>query len=347
MLTLAHGFLRRGHPVDVVVVRAQGELLPRVPPRARLVELATKRVAFSVPALARYLRRERPMALLSTLPTANLVAVLAARMVRPSTRVAIRLASLLSRDLERGMGPSSSLLRWVVRWSYPHADAVVAVSTAVADDLAGCLRLERCRIHVIPNPIVTNDLVDLAHRSLDHEWFASGASPVILGVGRLGVEKRFDLLIEAFARVRERCESRLMILGEGAERHRLQALIRERHLEACVSLPGFVENPFAYLSRARVFVLSSDWEGSPGVLIQALACGTPVVATDCDSAREILQEGRLGRLVPVGDASALADAISAVLGEPAVSPPADACLAYSESSGVDAYLRMLRGLHAD
>jgi glycosyltransferase involved in cell wall biosynthesis len=230
----------------------------------------------------------------------------------------------------------------LVRWSYPRADAVVAVSDGVADDLARRLRVPRSRIHVVPNPIVTPDLADLARRRVDPTSFAAGAVPVILGVGRLTMQKRFDLLIEAFARVRRRHDARLMILGEGEDRPQLEALIRQLGLEQQVALPGFVANPFAYMARARVFVLSSAWEGLPGVLIQALACGTAVVATDCDSGpREILQGGRLGRLVPVGDVAALADAISSTLDEPPVRSTADRCLRYSESTALDAYRRVL------
>ena len=344
MLTLAHGFLGRGHAVDVVMVKAEGALVTRIPPGARVIELGTRRVILSVPALARYLRREQPVALLSTLDTANVVAVVAARIARQSTRVAIRQANHLSRSLERASVP---LLSALVRWSYPHADAVIAVSSGVAEDLAERLGLRRARIHVVPNPIVTRELVHQAGRPLDHAWFAADAPPVVLGVGRLTEQKRFDVLIQAFALARARCEARLMILGEGEELPRLQGLIRELRLEEVVSLQGFVDNPFPYMARSRVFVLSSDWEGLPGALIQALACGTPIVATDCDSGpREILQEGRLGRLVPVGDVAALADAISTAVREPRMPLETDACLPYTESAAVETYLRILHG-HRD
>jgi glycosyltransferase involved in cell wall biosynthesis len=208
MLTLVRGFLRRGHAVDIVVVKARGELLPRVPPQARLIELSGSRVIFTVPALVRYLRRERPMALLSTLYTANAVAIMARIVARGCTRVVIRQAAHLSRDFEKGKGGAPPLLRWIIRCSYRRADLVVAVSTGVADDLVARLGLQRSRIHVVPNPIVTPELVELARRSPEHEWFADGAPPVVIGVGRLTRQKRFDLLIRAFARVRERCEAR-------------------------------------------------------------------------------------------------------------------------------------------
>jgi glycosyltransferase involved in cell wall biosynthesis len=218
------------------------------------------------------------------------------------------------------------------------------VSSGVADDLARRAWITRTRIHVVPNPIISPDLLRLARSAVDHEWFATAALPLVLGAGRLTPQKRFDDLIRAFARVRQSHDARLMILGEGEERARLQALIRQLQLEHVVALPGFVENPLACMSRAKVFVLSSAWEGLPGALIQALACGTAVVATDCDSGpREILQGGRLGRLVPVGDVTALGEAICAALREPSQPAAGEAYLPYTESAGVDAYLRILRG----
>jgi glycosyltransferase involved in cell wall biosynthesis len=345
MLTLARGFSRRGWAVDLVVVRAEGELLGDVPQEVRLIELRTKRVIYSVLALARYLNREQPWALLSTLHTANAVAVFAGRLARGRTGIAIRQANHFSRSFEDGPEESVPLLRSLIRWSYPYADAIIAVSRGVADDLAARIKLPYSKVHVVPNPILTTNIPELAARPLVDDWFKIGSPPVILGVGRLSHQKRFDVLIQAFVRVRERCEARLMILGEGEERGRLQSLIRELGLQEFVSLRGFVDNPFAYLARARVFVLSSDWEGLPGALIQALACGTSVVATDCDSGpREILQAGRFGRLVPVGDVGALGEAICAALREPRRLPVTDSDLPYSESASVDAYLAILREL---
>jgi glycosyltransferase involved in cell wall biosynthesis len=344
MLTLAGGFVQRGHAVDLVAVKAEGVLLSRVPDGVRLIELGTRRVVESVPALMRYLRKERPSALLSTLNTANAVAVAAAKLARRGTRVVIRQADHFSRSLEQRQYASTAFLRPLVRLAYPRADAVIAVSCGVADDLAMRLSIPRVRIHVVPNPIVTTDLLHLSHCPVDHPWFAAGAEPVILGAGRLTGQKRFDLLIRAFARVRQRRACRLVILGEGDERPALEALVQELGLGQVVSLPGFAENPFAYMAKARLFVLSSAWEGLPGALIQALACGIAVVATDCDSGpREILQGGTFGRLVPVGDEPALADAICATLEEPPAHSAAQAYLPYGESTAVDAYLRILKG----
>jgi glycosyltransferase involved in cell wall biosynthesis len=345
MLTLARGFLSRGHSVDVVLVRAEGVLGSALPSGVRLIELGTRRVILSARALARYLRRERPDALLSTLDTANIVAVWAGLMSRQPTRVAIRQATHLSRTCGSKSVPIRALLGVLARLTYPWADRVIAVSRGVADDLADHHGLHRERVHVVPNPIVTSDFSRLSDQdpvAAGEDWFAAGAPPVVLGVGRLTVQKRFDLLIDAFALARGDSGARLLILGEGEERSRLEALVRQRRLQLAVSLPGFVDNPLPYMARAKVFVLSSDYEGLPGALIQALACGTPVVATDCDSGpREILQGGRFGRLVPTGDVASLAGAIQAAVSGPRTPIAAEACLPYTEAAGVDAYLRIL------
>ena len=343
MLTLADGFLQRGYAVDLVVVAAKGSFSGSVPPGVRLVELGSGRVVYSVFRLVRYLRRERPVAILSTLNTANAVAVLARWLSRQSTRVVIRQALHLSRELENASRPSAFLERVLVRWLYPRADAIVAVSKGVAQDLLNRRYLRRTSVEVVPNPIVTRQLRQLANEPVGDDWFACGAAPVVLGVGRLDRQKRFDVLIRAFAQVRKRIDARLLILGEGDERAALQTLVGELGLSGVARLPGFVGNPFSVMARSSVFVLSSAYEGLPGVLIQALACGTAVVATDCDSGpREILQGGRFGRLVPVDDVAAMADAIWATLADPNRSRATEAFLPYTESASVHAYVRLLQ-----
>jgi glycosyltransferase involved in cell wall biosynthesis len=167
------------------------------------------------------------------------------------------------------------------------------------------------------NPVTTDDLPRLAAEPLDHPWVAPGAPPIVLGAGKLKPQKAFDVLLRAFSHMRARRPARLVILGEGPERSRLEALARKLGVAGDVALPGFAANPFAWMSRCGVFALSSAWEGLPGVLIQALACGCPVVSTDCPSGpSEILEPGGLGRLVAVGDTEALAAAIEEALTEP-------------------------------
>ena len=348
MLDLAHGFAERGIATDLVLPQVEGPYLSEVRSDVRIVNLKARRVLASLPALVRYLRRERPDALLATLTHANLVALWARRLSGVPTRVVVREANTLT-QVTRGAGTDRRrLFPFLVRRFYPWADGIVAVSSGVALDLEASSGTSARRIHILPNPVLTPDLASKAREALDHPWFGVGQPPVVLGVGRLSKQKDYATLIRAFDRVRRQRVARLVILGDGPERASLEALIAELGLADQASLPGFASNPFAYMARAGVFVLSSAWEGMPGALIQAVACGAPVVATDCESGpREILQGGRYGRLVPVGDPSAMAEAILAALEQPRTAVPFEAVERFTRSAAVSGYLEVLRGGKVD
>lgn len=316
MVTLARGFAARGMKVDLVLARAEGPYLAEVPPEVRVVALKTRRVLYSLPGLVCYLRRERPVAMLSTLSHANIIALWARQIARVPMCLVVREATTV------GISASNAPMlrgRWMpllMRLFYRWADSVVAVSQGVAEDLIKNIKVPPEKVYVIYNPVVTPELLGKAEEPVEHPWFAPGEPPVILGCGRLTEAKDFPTLIRAFALVRKETPCRLVILGEGEERPKLEALVRELGLEEGVDLPGFVENPYKYMKRAQVFVLSSRWEGLPSTLIQALALGVPVVSTDCPSGpAEILEGGKWGQLVPVGDQRALAYAILASLSE--------------------------------
>lgn len=329
-LKLAGAFAARGHRVDMVVVRPEGPLQSEVPPSVRLVWLESgllrlslahgdrrRQVKASVPALVRYLRQERPDVLLGVGNRVNLTAVWACRLARTGTRLVLRVSNHLSGSSwnpERKPRPLQPVL---ARLLYPWADAIIAVSEDVARDLASVIKIPRERITVIPNPVITPELEEKARALLDHPWFRHDQSPVVLGVGRLVSQKDFPTLLRAFARLRASRPIRLMILGEGKGRARLTTLAGELGIAGDFELPGWVDNPYSYMARSAVCVLSSAWEGLPGVLIEAMACGCPVVSTDCPGgAAEILEGGVYGPLVPVGDAAALATAMESVLDSP-------------------------------
>jgi glycosyltransferase involved in cell wall biosynthesis len=230
-----------------------------------------------------------------------------------------------------------------VRRVYGRAGAIVSVSDGVADALATATGLKRETITTIYNPVVSPALATRAAEPVAHAWFAAGAPPVLLAVGRLHAQKNFSLLLQAFALVRSGRRVRLMILGEGPQRAALEADIERLGIGADVALPGWIANPYAYMRRASLFVLSSQWEGLPGVVIEALACGCPVVATDCPSGpREILAGGRYGMLVPVNNAPALAHAIAHTLDMPC---DADRLIAraddFSVAAGIASYRRLI------
>jgi glycosyltransferase involved in cell wall biosynthesis len=343
MLTLADGFVRAGRGVDLVLMQAAGEYRHEVPAHVRVVDLGARRTLTGFPALVRYFRREQPAALLSTVSHANLVALWARRVSGVTTRVVVRESNTMSVNSRGSARRRQRLVPAMARWWYSWADDIVAVSDGVARDLAFTTKLPSKRIHVLPNPIITPELPSLAREPLAHPWFGAGDPPVILAAGRLVKQKDFATLLRAFAIVRRQRPVHLVILGEGPERAALESLAAALTVKEQVSLPGFVANPFSYMARAGVFVLSSAWEGMPGVLIQALACGAPVIATDCASGpRELLEGGRFGRLVPVGDVAALAAAIQKTLDGPKQQFQ-EACHAYTHEGAVQRYLHVLEG----
>lgn len=309
-LHLAKGFVDRGYEVHLVLARAEGPYLPQIPKEVRVVDLRAPRVLASLLGLVRYLRREKPFAMLSALDHANAVAIAARSIARVPTRIIVTVHSTPSQVVANARTLPARLLPLWTRPIYRRASAVVGVSQGVANELVHYIGVPEQKVQVVYNPIITPDLFRKAQEPLDHPWFREGEPPVVLGVGRLTKPKDFPTLIRAFALVRRQRPTRLMILGEGEERPALESLVRELGLEADVALPGFVQNPYAYMKRAGVFVLSSRWEGLPTVLIEALALGTPVVATNCPSGpAEVLKGGQIGALVEVGDVGALAGAI--------------------------------------
>jgi len=316
MVTLANGFAGQGHRVDLVLARAEGPYLADVSARVRVVDLGASRVLTSLPGLVRYLRREKPNAMLSALNHANVAAIAARMLAGVPTRLVVSERNHVTRSMQASRDLASRAVIRLMAWLYPHADGIVAISDGVADDLARAAGLPLDSITVVYNPAVTPVVEALAGASPPEKYLAAGSLPVILGVGRLTAQKDFSTLIRAFARVRSCTPCRLVILGEGELRDELKALADSLGLDGDVSMPGFVDNPYACMSRAAVFVLSSRWEGFGNVIAEAMACGCPVVSTDCPSGpAEILEGGRWGRLVPVGDADALAEAMLATLSE--------------------------------
>ncbi len=343
-LNLAEGFSSRGYPVDLVLARAEGSYMAQIPEAVRLVDLNAPRVLGSVPALVRYLRREKPSALISGLFT-NLVALWARRLCGIPQRLVITEHNSLSSVVR-----NKADLRWQVYprlagWFYPWADAIIAVSNGVKDDLMRTAGISPDLIGVIYNPIVTPELKKKSEHPVEHPWFKEGEPPVVLSVGRLTDQKAFDVLLQAFALVRKGQPAHLLILGEGENHPALQSQIQKLGLEQDVELMGFVQNPYPFMAQASLFVLPSRWEGLPTVLVEALFLGTPIVATDCPGGtREILQGGRLGRLVPVDDPLILAEAVIESMRERRVCPPQESWQNFHLDFVVDRYIELLAGV---
>ena len=372
-LFIAAGLIERGHEVDILVHHLVCHYPDEVPGRARLFYLSNRgdgetrrlldrldvaprpllpertpwrarfpRTAYlckvrgeQLPLLmsarpprwaagiAAYVDREQPTALLAM----NVLAVTATTMAACFVRRPARIVGTLHDVLRTGR------LHRRARRSYPFADSAVGVSQGVTAELEGIPGMARDRVHTIYNPVVSADLDRKTRESPRHPWFDDRSCPVILAIGRMKKVKDFPTLLRAFARLLDRRPARLIVLGEGPLRPSLLSLARESGIAEHVDFPGFKENPYAFLAKADLFVLSSRYEALPTVLIEAMACGCPVVSTDCPvGPREILEGGRLGPLVPVGDPETLATAMERTLEEP---PERDALRARGSCFGVD------------
>lgn len=342
VVTLVNAIADRGLEVDLVLYRA-GSYRGRVSEKVRIVDLGSSGAMMSIPGLVRYLTTVRPGSMLSTIEQANIALLLAKRLSRVPVRVVVREANTTSRSLGAAAGIRGRLHRRLAPVCYPWADAVIAVSEGVADDLSSSVRVARDGIKVVYNPVALAELRAMASAPIYHNWFMPGQPPVIVGSGRLSPQKDFATLIRAFAKLRAHREARLLILGEGAERENLESLAGELGVHEDVSMPGHLDNPYAYVARASVFALSSCFEGLPNALIEALALGVPVVSTDCESGpREILEEGRYGKLVPVADPDAMCRAMVEALNQGKTSGVhAEVLARFDLRNAVDNYLRIM------
>lgn len=316
---LANEFAERGYSVDLVVFESNGPNRTRVSQAVRLVDLATSRTLLAPLSLWRYLRSSSPDVLIASLFHVNIFSI-AARLLLPrsKTRIVAIEHSVLSVHVRQS---KRKLLSWlflpVARLLYPLADKVIGVSTGVTSDLHETLGLSHGKLKVIYNASFSPELVTAQEEPPCFRWLQRSDRPVIVTAGRLEPAKDHNTLLLAFHMLLQKRQARLLILGEGSLRAELERLAQRLGIEADVLLPGYINNPLSVMKACSLFVLTSRWEGFPGVLIEALSCGLPIVSTDCKAGpNEILSSGDFGELVPVGDAAQLSEAMDRALAVP-------------------------------
>jgi glycosyltransferase involved in cell wall biosynthesis len=274
--------------------------------------------------LRNYLNQEKPDFLIANIPLANWVTLIAQKLTNRPVKIFLVEHSFFLQDtlkiVKQGNNTSKSktnndlLITPLMRWLYPQAQGIIAVSDSLAQYIKTTLNLKPNSVKVIYNPVIDGELLLKSEYPVNNDWINSKTEPVFLAVGRLSFQKDYETLLKAFAKFRENNSGKLLILGEGELREKLENLIKELQLNNDVQLLGFTDNPYAYMSKVNSLILSSLWEGLPTVLIEAMACGCQVVATDCPyGAKEILAAGEYGFLVPTQDILTLAKAMEEVL----------------------------------
>lgn len=345
MIALANGLASTGLEVDLVFVNAQGELRSEVSRSVNVVDLKKNRTASSVLPFQRYLVNRKPGTAICVMQHIGAAAIAANLMSSHKSRIVVSIRNTItphSFDNNRAR-------RWVThhayKWIFSHAAAFTAVSEESKNAFCDEYCIARNRVSVIHNSVDVGDILERAKYETGHPWLDSKQVPVVLSVGRLTRQKGYPTLLKAFAILRRTVSAKLVILGEGELRRDLETLAQQLGISDDMALTGFVSNPYAWMRRANVFVLASAWEGLPGVLLQAMACGTPVIATDCPGGNaEILEGGTWGSLVPVGDSDALARQLAIELANPSSINPQPRAAQFSPERTCRMYTELITKL---
>ncbi|MGM0837615.1 MAG: glycosyltransferase [Bacillota bacterium] len=320
IIALANGFAELDYRVDLVIVNKKGQLLTSVSPKVNLVDLGAQKTFFSIWKLRSYLKQEEPHVLLSALDNANIIASAAVRLAKVKTRHVISLHTNLKQSY---LNPRTSMHRFypgLMRRLFPYASGYIAVSKCVAEESGEFLGIPSSNIDVIYNPVIDKSIKKKAMESLSHPWLGNDQYFTIVSVGRIFEAKDYPTLLYAFSKVySERPNARLIILGDGKAsiKKEMYEIIDRMKLQNAVDVYGFSPNPYTFIKKASLLVLTSRWEGFGNVLVEALHLGTPVVSTNCKCGpEEILKNGEFGRLVDVGDRNGLASAIHGYMEAP-------------------------------
>ncbi len=311
VFNLANFFSQKGYDVDLIVLREIGQYLDNVSSKVRIINLNSNRALLGLIPLIRYLKKNNPYTLISSLSHLNIISIIAKLIIyRSNTKVIVVEHNDLRDNIKKKFNFKKKIVKLLMSFTYKKAHKVIAVSNGVFEYILSFINLDKSKIKVIYNPIFDQSIITKMREQVDEQWLKDENIPLILGVGRLTEQKNFKLLIRAFAKVRQKIDARLIIIGEGHLKNDLISLAKSLNLQGHFSLPGFEKNPYKFMANSSLVVLSSNYEGFGNVLVEAMACGTQVISTDCNSGpSEILENGLWGKLVTVNNVSELANAI--------------------------------------
>lgn len=318
-VTVANGLADRGYDVDLIVPHCEGAFVDEVDSSVELIDFDIPLgpgigLGTCVPELVSYFRRRSPAMVFSQMTYANDICLFS-HLLAGSDAVVV---PTVHNTLGMLTTPKDRLVQVLAGAMVGRADQFVAVSNGVADSIVREIGAHPEDVSVLHNPVPISDIRAQAREPIDHRWLDTPSHDVVLGIGRLEPQKSFETFLRAFSHLHEeRPSTRAIIIGQGSKRAALEGLARELDIADVVSFPGYVDNPYGYMAESDILAMSSTHEGLPTVLIEALACGCPVVATDCPSGpRTILDGGEYGPLVEVGDDEGLARAMLSTLQDP-------------------------------
>ena len=341
MIAVANG-LAESHLVDLVVSDAKGAYKDEVSKNVNIIDFKSSRLLYSLLKLRNYIVTQRPTTLLSVLTTANILSICSRFLSRSKCRLILSERASISAALSDNSSWQAKLLPFLIQKLYNYSDMIVSVSEGISKELISNFGINSEKSIVIHNPVVNDFLIKKSNEPLENIYFDHKNIPMVLGVGRLTSQKNFSLLIKSFAIVREKIEAKLVILGEGPLREELKQLSKDLRIEKDVHLPGFVDNPFAWMKNSKVFVLSSNYEGLPNALIQAMACGTQVISTNCPTGPdEILEGGKWGGLVDVGDLEGLSREVLVALKKNDLKDSVSRANYFSQDRAIELYEQLL------
>lgn len=319
-VNLMKGFIELNEDVTLYRIKDRGNFVKKIPNKVKIIQLPSKRTFLNLPYLIKLFKSNAPSSLLVMKERAGIASLIAKKIANAKTKIFIRFGTHITRSLDEKKMPHvyKKFRYWVLKKILPMANGIVAVSNGVKLDMAKICPTIQEKITVIPNPVITNELYEMANERVQEDWLiGKGEIPVITAMGRLTYQKGFDVLINAISLVNKKMPVRLLIIGDGELKKSLVKQVKNLNLEHVVKFLGFKSNPYPYIKNSDLFVLSSRWEGSPNALTEALALGVPCVATDCESGpSEILRNGKLGPLVEVDNYIQLAEKIVETIKNP-------------------------------
>lgn len=311
---LAKNFSEQGYKVDLIVIEKVGPYLKDIPDSVNIIDFNCKKMVLSLPKLVQYLKNTNPDILFTSHIHVSTMVAFAKFISRVETKVVIRQPTMLA-PAKKEKSLSNLLRLELFLMSLKFVNKIILTSEYMKEEFLRYSLKNINKVVIIHNPVDISKIQKESCEQVCHDFFDdSENTPVIIAVGRLNKVKDFSTLIKAFSIVRKHTSCRLIILGEGELRSELIHLAKELNLLDQISMPGFVENPYKYMKNSNLFVSSSLWEGFPNGLVEAMACGLNIVATNCEGgSAEILENGKWGKLVPINDEITLATEITKLL----------------------------------